>query len=634
YDDRAYDDRAYDDQWDGQPDGSVLGVADPSYTHWEGRRRPETSVGWRWARFRRRREGAAGRGRSEPGPTSLDAPLVHFRYHGRDLAAPSGSTVAGGLLANGERSWRTTRARGQRRGLFCGIGTCFDCLVELNGDRPVRACLSPLNEGDDVGGIGPARVAPVRSPTIEGTASVDLVVVGAGPAGMAAAAAAASRGAEVVLVDGGSRLGGQFFRQPVAEGTVGPVPAAGECLPVRFHSLVGNPRIQLRLGFEVWSATTGSSGFELRLGGDEPGPVRSRALVLATGASELALPFPGWELPGVMTAGAAQALLKSQEVAAGRQVVVAGTGPFLLPVAAALSETGATVVVVEAARARLAPQALASLLEHPSKLKEAGGYGSVFMRNRVRLLTGRAVVRCEGDGEVQWAVVARLGPNWEPIAGSEQRLPADAVCASYGFVPRVELARQLDARDMASPRHPSVHVACDEMMSSSVPGLFVAGEVSGIAGAGVAEIEGELAGHAAARYLGLADYRTHSDRQKAARRLATGRAFAARLETLYPLYPGWISWLERSTVFCRCEQTSWRAVEAAVISGATSAREVRNLTRCGMGYCQGRTCGPALQLAVSALTGRPLDQVGDLHKRPVAVPVPLETVARSAPASP
>ena len=353
------------------------------------------------------------------------------------------------------------------------------------------------------------------------------------------------------------------------------MPAAGERLPIRFRSLVGNPRVHLRLGCEVWSVTRGSFGFELRLAGGDPRPVRSRALVLATGASELTLPFPGWELPGVMTAGAAQALLKSQEVAAGRQVVVAGTGPFLLPVAAALSENGASVVVVEAARARVAPQALASLLEHPSRLKEAGSYGSVFMRNRVRLLTGRAVVRCEGDGEVQRAVIARFGPNWEPVAGSEQSLPADAVCASYGFVPRLELARQLDARDIASPDHPSVRVASDEMMGSSVPGLFVAGEVSGVAGADVAEIEGELAGHAAAHYLGLEDYRTRSEQQKAARRLSRGRAFAARLESLYVLRPGWISWLERSTVFCRCEQTAWRSVEAAIVHGAATAREVR-----------------------------------------------------------
>ena len=202
---------------------------------------------------------------------------------------------------------------------------------------------------------------------------------------------------------------------------------------------------------------------------------------------------------------------------------------------------------------------------------EAGGYGSAFMRDRVRLLTGRAVIGCEGTEKVERAVIARLGRDWEPVRGSEQRVSADAVCVSYGFVPRLELARQLGARDMASPGHPGVRVAADEMMGSSAPGLFIVGELAGVAGADVAELEGELAGHGAASYLGLPDYRRRSEHQRAARRLRSGRAFAARLENLYVLRPGWLSWLERSSVFCRCEQTSWKAVEAAIIHGASSA---------------------------------------------------------------
>ena len=518
------------------------------------------------------------------------------------LAAPYGSTVAGALLANGERAWRTTRTGGQRRGLFCGIGTCFDCLVELNGEKAVRACLMTLKEGDEVGtfaglaSAGNGSIGNAGSPGDASAASpsggslgnggtpggpqpsvtrsptmVDVAVVGAGPAGMAAAASAASRGAQVVLVDAGPRLGGQFFRQPLAgEGTV-PASPAGDQLPLRFHGLVGNQRVDFRFGCEVWSASRDDAGFVVRLVGGRTEAIRSRALVLATGASELALPFPGWELPGVMTAGAAQALLKSQQVLVGRQVVVAGTGPFLLPVAAALGEKGANVVVVEALRARVAPQALASLLEHPTKLMEARGYGSAFMRDRIRLVTGRAVIGCEGTGKVERAVIARLGRDWEPVRGSEQRVSADAVCVSYGFVPRLELARQLGASDIASPGHPGVRVAADETMRSSAPGLFVAGELAGVAGADVAELEGELAGHGAASYLGLPDYRKHSEHQRAARRLRSGRAFAGRLESLYVLRPGWLSWLERSSVFCRCEQISWKTVEAAIIHGASSA---------------------------------------------------------------
>lgn len=460
----------------------------------------------------------------------------------------------------------------------------------------------------------------------------EVVVVGAGPAGMAAASAAARRGARVLLVDGAPRLGGQYFRQPLVEPTSNgdqPPSPAGPRLPARFHDLTANPAVELRLGCEVWSVSRASSGFTLRLTEGGPAALHSPALVLATGASELTLPFPGWELPGVVTAGAAQALLKSQHVPIGKQVVVAGTGPFLLPVAAALAEAGARVLVAEAARARSAPRAMPNLLRHPRKLTEAAGYGLVLARHRAPVLTGCAVVGCEGEGRVERAVLARLGPNWERLPGPLRVVAAEAVCVSYGFVPRLELAHQLGARAMGRPDQLAARVATDATMATSVRGLFVAGEIAGVAGAEVAELEGELAGHSAASYLGLNDNRGSAERQRLLRRLRSSRAFTARLGALYPLRAGWAQGLRPSTVFCRCEQVPWEAVAAAIAQGATTAREVRSVTRCGMGYCQGRTCGPALQMAISALTGRPLDDVGDLHKRPVAVPVFLGRVASS-----
>jgi len=449
---------------------------------------------------------------------------------------------------------------------------------------------------------------------------------------MAAAAACSRRGARVVLVDGTPRLGGQYFRQPLAEpmsNSGQPAAPAGLRLPARFHHLTANPAVELRLGSEVWSVSRGPSGFTLRLTDGAPAELHSPALVLATGASELTLPFPGWELPGVATAGAAQALLKSQHVPIGRRVVVAGTGPFLLPVAAALAEAGTRVVVVEAARASSAPRAVPTLLRYPQKLREAAGYGLVLARHRVPVLTGWGVVRCEGEGGVERAILARLGPNWERLPEPVRTIAADAVCVSYGFVPRLELAVQLGATAFSRPDQLAAGVVTDATMGTSVGGLFVAGELAGVAGAEVAELEGELAGHSAASYLGLADDRGPAERRRLVQRLGRSRAFTGLLSALYPLRAGWSSRLEPSTVFCRCEQVPWEAVEAAIARGATTVREVRSVTRCGMGYCQGRTCGPALQMAVSSLASRPLDEVGDLHNRPVAVPVFLGRVASS-----
>lgn len=565
----------------------------------------------------------------EEGPPTARAP--RFTFDGRDLVAPAGMTLAGALLENGEVSWRSPRQGGQRGGVFCGIGTCFDCLVDVNDRRAVRACLTVVRDGDQVRssasvGPGAAHSDPAARPVAASDADADVAVVGAGPAGMAAALAAAGRRTRVLLIDSSPLLGGQYFRQPLSAVNR----PAGGALPPRFLRIQDQPDVTLLLGREVWSASAERSGFTLRLAAGEPGVARCRALVLATGASELVLPFPGWELAGVVSAGAAQALLKSQHVVVGRRVVVAGTGPFLLPVAASLSRAGAQVVVVEAARPRVDSRAAVGLLGHPGKVGEATGYALTLARHRARVLTGRAVVRCEGEGRVERVVVARLGPGWRPVAGSEETIEADAVAVSYGFVPRLELARQLGTTDLPVPDHPARRVEAGADMAAGAPGLFVAGELSGVAGAEVAELEGAIAGQAAASFLGRPDPRPPAERRRLARRLERARAFARLLPALYPVRDGLLACLGEDTTFCRCEQVRWGEILAAVAEGATTAREVRGVTRCGMGYCQGRTCGPALQMALAALTGVPLDDVGDLHKRPVAVPVDLARVAGTA----
>lgn len=570
---------------------------------------------------------------------------LDFDFEGRPLSAPAGATVAGALLQSGQVAWRTARQDKQRRGIFCGIGTCFDCLVDINEQKGLRACLTPLRAGDHVkwsASLGPGWPAAGKDgPRASGSGSVeaDVAVVGAGPAGMAAALAATERGARVVMVDTSPMLGGQYFRQTLteypAQAAPAPLSRAPSVLPARFRRLTEDALVSTLLGREVWWAEEYPGGFRLGLSQDEPGLVHCRSLVLATGASELVLPFPGWELPGVLSAGAVQALLKSQNIALGPRVVIGGTGPFLLPVAASLARAGARVVVVEAARPGHDLGALSRLLGHPAKLAEAGGYLATLARHRAQVLMGHGFVRCEGTSKVERVVVARLGPDGRAVAGTEKAIAADAVGVSYGFVPRVELARQLGAQEQFAlsfagrPKHPGRQVVVGPDMATSVPGLFVAGELAGVAGAEVAELEGALAGHAAASFIGLPE-RPAPARPERGGRLARGRAFASVLGRLYPTGTGFTTRLSGRTIFCRCEQVPWSEVRAAIAAGANTAREVRNVTRCGMGYCQGRTCGPALQLSLAALTGMPMANVGDLHKRSVAVPVDLSRVAELA----
>jgi hypothetical protein len=166
-------------------------------------------------------------------------------------------------------------------------------------------------------------------------------------------------------------------------------------------------------------------------------------------------------------------------------------------------------------------------------------------------------------------------------------------------------------------------------MATSTAGVFAAGEVTGIGGGEVAALEGSLAGRSAASHLGWAGDLVAGGRSRArARRLERARHFALLLERLYPLGRGWSEWLTDDTVVCRCEEVAFAAVAEALAAGAVDVRSVRATTRCGMGYCQGRTCGPALQLLVAAASGRPLESVGDLDSRPVTTPVELGAVSK------
>jgi NADPH-dependent 2,4-dienoyl-CoA reductase/sulfur reductase-like enzyme len=615
-----------------------------------------------------------GAGAREPAGTAAgggEPGLVRFSFDGQELTAPSGATVAAGLLANGVRALRSTRRQGRRRGLFCGIGNCFDCLVDVEGDAAAqRACRRVLAGGDRVypatpegaaraaGAPGaahhhtaerrPAGGITSHPPWPVGETRAALVVVGAGPAGMAASLTAADLGCEVVLVDAGPSLGGQIHRQPELRtpgsdgaGDPGGPAGAGSVsarLPRRFHRLAGHPRVRRLHGATVWAAEPIGGGdvghpgrFRLRV--EAPGgPVvlDAAAVVIATGAVELALPFPGWDLPGVVTAGAAQALLKGQGVLAGRRVLVAGSGPFLLPVAAGLARAGARVVALCEATGpgALTPARLAALARHPGKLREAAAAAATLARHRVPLRLGHGVIACDGDGRVERATIARLDRDWRPLPGSERRVEVDAVCAGHGFVPDLALVRALGCEDRPDPAWRVQVAVHDGDLAATRRGVFVAGEVTGIGGGDVAELEGRLAGLSAARHLGLIDHPAHQRHAARVRGVLTrARRFAGLLAQLYPIGPAWDAWLTPETIACRCEDTTWAQVERALAGGADDLRAIKGVTRCGMGYCQGRVCGPPLRLAVAARTGRPVAEVGDFHTRTINIPIALGALA-------
>ncbi|WP_318211569.1 NAD(P)/FAD-dependent oxidoreductase [Streptomyces sp. SJL17-1] len=460
----------------------------------------------------------------------------------------------------------------------------------------------------------------------------DLLVVGAGPAGLAGAVAASGLGLSVALADSSTQPGGQFYRHPA--------PALGATRPQALHhdwSAFAELRRRLAAstvdhltGHHVWSVvkeTDGTWTAHALIGADgtadAPVRIRARALLLATGAYERQLPFPGWTLPGVVGAGGAQAMLKSGLVLPGRHVVVAGSGPLLLAVASSLASAGARVpAVVEAAgylRYGRAPRALAT---NPRKSVEALVHAVALARHRVPVRLRSAVTEVHGTDRVEAVTVSRLDRTWRPVPGTGRRIACDALAVGHGLVPQIELAVAVGCTTRALPDG-TLGLALDDLQESSVPGLWAAGETGGVGGAELARTEGELAGRAiAARLLGR---RTVQGATAGLRRRRNRmRAFADVMSAAHAPGPGWPDWLTDDTDVCRCEEVpAGRIREAVTELGAHDARTVKLLTRAGMGWCQGRMCGTAVAcLAAGGGTPEP-----PVERRPFAVPVPLSTLA-------
>jgi NADPH-dependent 2,4-dienoyl-CoA reductase/sulfur reductase-like enzyme len=439
-----------------------------------------------------------------------------------------------------------------------------------------------------------------RAGEMEDLAEFDVAVAGAGPAGIAAACRAAEAGARVIVLDEAGGTGGQIWRRRWPPAAGAPTRAARAWLERLERSgarlltgcCVFAARPGLLLAERVQEDTEG-------MGVPAPIAVRAREIVIATGARERFLPFPGWTLPNVVGVGGAQALLKSGAIFRRDRVIVAGSGPLLLPVAASLAAAGARLgLVAEQAPASALLRFAAGLWRQPAKLAQAGRYRAGFLRTRYR--QGVWVTAAMGDGRVEEVALSNGRSSWAERC--------DVLACAYGLVPNLELARLLGcavAEERAAPLARAERVEVDELQRTTVEHVYCAGEPAGIGGLELALTGGQIAGLAAAGQV----------RQAAAlqRRRDRELRFAARLANAFELRDELRALPRADTVVCRCEDVAFGALDPGWFP-----RQAKLYTRIGMGPCQGRVCGPALAF----LFGWESDTV-----RPPVKPVQLATLA-------
>lgn len=461
------------------------------------------------------------------------------------------------------------------------------------------------------------------------TEYVDVAVVGAGPAGLQAALVAARSGAAVCLVDAHPQPGGQYYK-PLSVELNASWSSARQQAGRDLWNRVDAVGVRLLSDTVVWGlfedGLLGVHGLEA------PSWIQAQAVVLATGAYDRPVAFPGWTLPGVITTGAAQGLLHSQRILPGRRIVLAGTGPLQLVVAAELVEAGAEVVAVLEGQQLLRRgwRHAAVLWGQWSRVKEGLSSGLALLRHEVPFRQGWGIVEARGDGLLTQVVVARLDGSWRPIPDTEQTLDCDVLCVGYGFVPSTELSRLAGADHRWRPALGGEVPIRNANMETTVPGIYAVGDGASVGGAPLAMIEGQIAGFAAAARSGhLPPQDAEHEIKQLAPALERERRFQQMYAALFTPGPGLYELARDDTVICRCEDTTQVEVLNALKHGAAVTSEVKAITRCGMGACQGRVCAQLVARIVARHTSRSVPQVGLLQPRPPVFPLPLKAFSEA-----
>ncbi|WP_413733691.1 NAD(P)/FAD-dependent oxidoreductase [Sodalis sp. RH21] len=461
-----------------------------------------------------------------------------------------------------------------------------------------------------------------------------LIIVGAGPAGMAAAIAAAGRGIDTLLLDEQDQAGGQYYRALPA-GVNGsprrdPHHLAGDALRARLYA--GPAKVALQR--KVWhirldAAPGGPATFTLQTLGANGNEIwTSRALIVASGTTERVIPFAGWTTPGVMGLAGASILLKAHQMLPGGRTVVAGSGPLLALVAAGIIAGGGTVAaVVDLAGTADWLRALPGLATRPALLRQGVSWLLRLKRAGVPIFTRHTVVNARGRDGVESVDIQPVDAQ-RRIQGqtAPRTLTADSLVIGHGLTPAGELLRASGVTFIPRPDAGGWVPDCDDYMRTSVPGLFAAGDCAGVAGAETALLRGRLAGLAASALLaGLPDDQLAALTAATRRELRQAARFSGASAALMAMPAGLADSVAPEVVVCRCEGVTLAQIDSALDAGASELNQLKIWSGCAMGSCQGRFCAEMLEhrLRRRALAPR---VAGPLRARPPARPLSVSAL--------
>jgi len=455
----------------------------------------------------------------------------------------------------------------------------------------------------------------------------DIIVIGAGPSGIASAVSSASNGAKVLIIDLNSNLGGQVYKTPPETYKKIEKNSSKEIrMQKSFKKLIDENGIDVALKHTVWQV---NHGFKIYAFNNNNQNVfwECKTLIIATGTYERIIPFPGWTLPGVIGLAASTTLLKSHRVLPGNNTVVAGCGPLLAVVASGIIKAGGKVgAIIDLKSPFDWLSSIRPMLSNPSSLFEGIGWlkniifsGTPIYFNSVI----KEVNKKENELEIS---ITKINPRNNRKYDNKIKLKADSLCVGHGLIPSIDILKSLGAEIFFESESLTWLPKINKYFQSSIENLYIVGDGSGITGAIPAYEKGLIAGHAASLDLEYID----SEKfiiitNKIFVKLKKFENFGKSMAKLMTPSSFIINSITKETIVCRCEDIKRAEIEEAIKIGAKEINQLKSWTRCGMGPCQGRTCEDSISRIISEHVGD-RKSVGMFTRRFPIQPISMNSV--------
>jgi len=457
----------------------------------------------------------------------------------------------------------------------------------------------------------------------------DIAIIGAGFSGLVAAGILKEHDLDVLLVEESGHPGGQYLRtHPLGRDDEKNLNALQRAGLEQIQSLKGG-RVNLMTETRVLGIDENKE-LLLEQNLEHLFTLRPEIVLLATGAREKFVPFKGWTLPGVISTGALQIMLKGSGVLPAEAIIIGGSGLFLYTVAADVIRHGGRVSAVFDENSAMQKMGFVTgLMGQTDKLREGMGQLFKIAFSRTKIRHRYRIIKACGEKQIEAVRVAKIDPGGRAVLGSESEFPCACLAIGNGFAANIELGLLAGCKSGYEADLGGWIITTDENLETTVAGIFAAGETTGIGGAVKSIAEGKLAAYSILHKLEKIDEDQYREQttpfQKERRR---HQQFACRFNALGNVTETAIESITDDTILCRCEDITVGEVKEAVDKGCKTLVAVKRALRTGMGICQGRTCGPVLSRLIGACTGTPVEEQTPLSIRWPVKPVPLDVLAK------